>query len=193
MSIKKRLHPFLDRTDVIAAAVMDPRFKLTWISCKELQMEKISKVVDLINAETTQSTLRKKNIQENEPSVSVSINQDEAGMSAKRPRLFAYMPPPGQITASESTDDSTAVKTELKTYLEEVVLPFDVNPLKYWNDTSNFKILKQFAKNILGCCATSSPSERVFSKAGNFYTPERAKLGPETFRALMLIKCNSDM
>ena len=156
-------------------------------------MGKISKVVDLINAGTTQPTLRKKNIQENEPSVSVSINQDEAGMSAKRPRHFAYMPPPGQITACESTDDSTAVKTELKTYLEEVVLPFDVNPLKYWNDTSNFKILKQFAKNILGCCATSSPSERVFSKAGNFYTPERAKLGPETFRALMLIKCNSDI
>ena len=36
VSVKKRLHPYLDRTDAIAADVMDPRFKLTWIPCKKL-------------------------------------------------------------------------------------------------------------------------------------------------------------
>lgn len=82
------------------------------------------------------------------------------------------MPPAGQMMASASTNDSTVVKAELETYLEEGVLPFDVNPLRYWCGTKSFKIFKHFAKNILGCRATSAPSERVFSKAASFYTPE---------------------
>lgn len=185
--IKKRLHPFLERTDVIAAAVMGPRFKLAWMPRKKMQKEKVSKIVDLIISESTQSTLKKKTFQESEPFVF------SAGMSATRPRLFAYMPLAGQMMASASTNDTTVVKAELETYLEEGVLLSDVNQLRYWRDAKSFKILKHFAKNILGCCATSAPSERVFSKAGNFYTPERAKLGPETLRALMMIKCNYDM
>ncbi|KAG7171650.1 Zinc finger BED domain-containing protein 4-like 7 [Homarus americanus] len=164
------------------------------IPCEELQKEKISKIVDLIIAESTKDykeKVQKEEIQENE--LSMSINQDKDGIIAKRPRLFAYMPPPGPSMASPSTNHTTVVKTELETYLEEGVLPFDINPLKYWRDIQSFKSLRHFVKNILGCCATSAPSERVFSKAGNFYTPERAKLSPEIFRALMMIKCNSDM
>ena len=60
---------------------MDPRFKLVWISCEELQKEKISKIVDLIIAESAQSTLKKEEIQENELPTSMSINQDKAGLS----------------------------------------------------------------------------------------------------------------
>ncbi|KAG7165355.1 putative hAT family C-terminal dimerization region-containing protein 3 [Homarus americanus] len=173
---------------------MDPRFKSAWIPREELQKEKISKIVVLIIAESTKDykeKVQKEEIQENE--LSTSINQDEDGIIAKRPRLFDYMPPSGPSMASPSTNHTTVVKTELETYLEEGVLPFDINPLKYWHDIQSFKILRHFAKSILGCCATSVPSECVFSKAGNFYTSERAKLNPEIFRALMMIKCNSDM
>lgn len=191
-SIKKRLHPFLDRTDVIAAAVMDPRFKLSWLSCEKMKNKNISKIVDLIISQSTQLSL-KNTVQERKFFMTVNTNQDEADMNAKRPRLFAYMPPAGKLNVSPSISDTTAVKAELDSYLEECVLAFDVNPLRYWRENKSFKILKPFARNILGCCATSAPSERVFSKAGNFYTPERAKLGPETFRALMMIKCNEDM
>ncbi|KAG7177308.1 hypothetical protein Hamer_G000607 [Homarus americanus] len=103
-SVKKRLYPFLERIDVIAAAAMDPRFKLAWIPCEELQKEKISKIVDLIIAESTKDykeKVQKEEIQENE--LPMSINQDKGGIIAKRPRLFAYMPPPGPSMASPST------------------------------------------------------------------------------------------
>ncbi|XP_068240859.1 zinc finger BED domain-containing protein 4-like [Palaemon carinicauda] len=189
--IKKRLNPFLEKTDVIAATVMDPRFKLAWLPCEEIKKEKISKIVALIISESTQSSL-KNTIPEREPFITISTNQDKTDMSAKRPRLFAYMPPAGKINVSASTSDTTVVKAELESYLEEGVLGFDVNPLRYWHENKSFSILKPFARNIFGCCATSAPSERVCSKAGNFYSPERAKLGPETFWALMVIKCNYD-
>ncbi|MPC50166.1 hypothetical protein E2C01_043989 [Portunus trituberculatus] len=103
------------------------------------------------------------------------------------------MPPAGKLNVSPSTSDTTVVKAELESCLEEGVLAFDVNPLRYWRENKSFNILKPFARNILGCCATWAPSERVFSKAGKFYNPEPAKLGPETFRALMMIKCNYDI
>ena len=147
---------------------MDPRIKLTWISCEELQKEIISKIVDLIMAESAQSTLKKEEIQENELPTSMSINQDKAGISAKRPRLFAYMPPSRQLMANPSTNHTTAVKTELETYREGSVLPFAVNPLKYWRDTQSFKILKQFAKSILGCCATSALLRECSAKLAIF-------------------------
>lgn len=71
---------------------MDPTSKEAWIPFKELQKEKIRKIVDLIIAESAQSTLKKQEIQENELSMSLTINQDKSGISTKRPRLFAYMP-----------------------------------------------------------------------------------------------------
>ena len=138
----------------------------------DMQKESVAKIVDLIISESTHSTLNEKAIEGIKPFVSININQDKAasGTSEKRPRLFYYMPPPGQMMANTSTNDTTVVKAELEANLEGV-LPFDVNSLRYWHDARSFIILKHFAKNILGCCATSAPSERVFSKAGNFYIP----------------------
>ena len=101
-----------------------------------MQKEKIAKIMDLIISESILSTMKKEPIQENEPFVSTSINQNEAGTSTKRPRLFDYMPPADQMIASASTnDEATVVKEELDTYLEEGVLSFYVNPLRYWYDT----------------------------------------------------------
>lgn len=51
-SIKNKLHPFLERTDVIVAAVMEARFKLAWLSCQEKKKKYISKIVDLIISES---------------------------------------------------------------------------------------------------------------------------------------------
>ena len=95
----------------------------------------------------------------------------------------------GKINVSVSTSDNIVVNAELESYVEGV-LAFNVNPLRYWRENKSFNILKPFARNILGWCALSAPSERVFSKAGNFYTPEQAKLNPETFWALMMFECN---
>ena len=85
------------------------------------------------------------------------------------------MPPAGKIDVSVSTSDTTVVKAELESYLEDGVLASDVNPLRYRRENKSLNILKPFARNILGCCATSAPSERISSKVGNFYTPEQAK------------------
>ena len=49
------------------------------------------------------------------------------------------------------------------------------------------------ARELLGMTATSAPSERVFSHAGELYSAKRANLGVQTFAILMLMKMNSDL
>ncbi|KAG7156102.1 hypothetical protein Hamer_G021340 [Homarus americanus] len=49
---------------------------------------------------------------------------------------------------------------------------FDVDPLAYWRDSPpKLHPWKHLAREMLGCKATSAPSEGVFSVAGNFFHP----------------------
>ncbi|CAK8687950.1 unnamed protein product [Clavelina lepadiformis] len=65
---------------------------------------------------------------------------------------------------------------------------FDEDPLMYWKKKSEeLPTLATLAKDYLGLTATSAPSERISSIAGN---ARRNLLGSETLRTLMFIKCN---
>ena len=81
------------------------------------------------------------------------------------------------------------VENETDEYFKEAVLKYK-DPLSYWRAKANSSSLKRLARDMLGITATSAPSERIFSIAGNFYRPERFQLGAKTFRMLLLIKCN---
>jgi len=80
---------------------------------------------------------------------------------------------------------------EVDSYLAEDTMHFDEDPRMYWKKKSEkLPTLATLAKDYLGLTATSAPSERIFSLAGNFYTARRNLLRPETFPSLMFIKCN---
>lgn len=58
---------------------------------------------------------------------------------------------------------------------------------------TNFRSTKNLARQVFCCTATSAPSGRVFSIAGNYFTANRAQLGTDSFRSMLLIKCNSEL
>jgi len=47
------------------------------------------------------------------------------------------------------------------------------------------------AQIYLAILATSTPSERLFSNAGNLLTAKRTRLNPELFNRLMFLKKNA--
>ena len=69
----------------------------------------------------------------------------------------------------------------------------DCDVLSYWKSENRFPHLKGAARELLGMTATSAPSERVFSHAGELYSAKRAKLGVQTFAILMFMRMNSDL
>ena len=58
---------------------------------------------------------------------------------------------------------------------------------------ARFYGLKRLARKYLAIPATSAPSERVFSLAGNICSRRRASLSPDHLDALVFLNANGDL
>ena len=70
----------------------------------------------------------------------------------------------------------------------------DCDPLVWWyTNRNNFPRVWKLAEEYLAIPATSAPSERAFSSAGNMLTLKRARLGSELVDDGVLLKANKDL
>ncbi len=75
---------------------------------------------------------------------------------------------------------------ELARYLQEETIDTSDDPLAWWrNNEARYPLLATVVKRYLCICATSTPSERVFSAAGNIVTPIRSSLKPDKVNMLV--------
>ncbi|KAJ8381766.1 hypothetical protein SKAU_G00025440 [Synaphobranchus kaupii] len=80
---------------------------------------------------------------------------------------------------------------ELDSYLLIATADHRSDPLQWWHlHSSHFPRISRLAKQYLCILATSSPSERVFSKGGNIVTSSRASLKPENVNRLVFLAKN---
>lgn len=81
--------------------------------------------------------------------------------------------------------------TEVARYLQEEALDLHSDPLAWWRDNqARFPLLSKVARKYMTICATSAPSERVFSAAGNIVTPLRSSLKPDKVNMLVFLARN---
>src|SRR4051794_13282834 len=84
---------------------------------------------------------------------------------------------------------------EVESYLNESVTEkaeFNSNTYEWWNDHKKiFPVLSILARKFLSVPATSVPSERLFSDAGNNMTNRRTSLSSKIFQELIFVKRNS--
>ena len=92
------------------------------------------------------------------------------------------------INAGESHQDDV-MPTDLKHYLNQPIMKRKENPMNYWLKQCEtiYPTLSIIAKKYLGIVATSVPSERLFSKAGNILTENRSKLLPNHLQNLLFL------
>ena len=77
------------------------------------------------------------------------------------------------------------VQQELKKYRQELNPDSESDPLDWWRvNCTVFPCLSKMAQSI---CATSTPSERVFSTSGNVVTSKRTLLKPEKVNMLVFL------
>ena len=101
-----------------------------------------------------------------------------------------------QLTSNQSSLFSifkqNSTKEEVAIYLSLPELDFNFDPFVWWRDhKERFPILSKLARIYLPIPATSTPSERLFSDAGNLLTAKRTRLNPELFNRLMFLKKNA--
>ncbi len=103
--------------------------------------------------------------------------------------LFGELFPVDQ--ASSSKPLSQVVDEEVQHYRAVQSLSVEANPLEWWKDNQKqFPRLAKLAKRYLGIPATSVPSERVFSTAGDIVTAQRASLSPDNVDMMVFRKKN---
>ena len=76
-------------------------------------------------------------------------------------------------------------------YMQEPTPNVNTNPLQWWQlNESRYPRLLNMAVNYLGTPATSTPSERVFSKAGEIVSCLMVNLKPSTVGMLVFMSNN---
>jgi hypothetical protein len=108
-----------------------------------------------------------------------------------------------QLASSSSDDDDIPLSSSSTRYLaiheyeqfrKEKKPSDNVGPLKWWKDhESKYPGLNVLAKNVLAIPATSTASERVFSKAGLICSKLRSSLAPQNINILIFLAQNRDI
>ena len=158
----------------LLASLLDPRFKIMYRWPSELQ--KIAK--DLLNEEYEEFN------EDNEIPEPVPQVIQPPNAQSFLSKIFG--PSPSQAQSSD----------EISCYLDNIrtpQAPSDVDLFQWWIDNrTKFPTLFKIARKYLGVPATSTPSERLFSDAGNQITSERNRLKPETVSELLFLKRNTE-
>ena len=90
-----------------------------------------------------------------------------------------------------AVNNEERTQEELTRYLQVPSPDMKSNPLDWWKaHQTQFPILSNLAKKYLSICATSCPSERVFSAGGNVVTPYRSHLKPDKVDKLVFLAQN---
>ena len=85
------------------------------------------------------------------------------------------------------------VKFEVQNYKLKPTVPKKDDPLHFWRNATDLPILQRAARMTLIGQASSVPSERVFSVAGDVVTASRSCLDPDAVDALIFLKKNVDL
>ncbi|CAB4023807.1 zinc finger BED domain-containing 1-like [Paramuricea clavata] len=89
-----------------------------------------------------------------------------------------------------NTRDADAM-SETGLYFGEKLIPRDSEPLKWWHEHGkNYPKMSKLARKYLCATATSVPSERLFSKAGELVSHRRSSLKPKNVNMLLFLNQN---
>ncbi|XP_053373931.1 zinc finger BED domain-containing protein 4-like [Mercenaria mercenaria] len=176
-STEQRMSIYEEEDTFVTAAILDPRFKLTW--CEPDQTQRYT-------------TNLKQKVIKHIP----NFQEDEQSSLSKRTKLdqeaedfFSFLP----STPKRSRNPSGSGEFEVDEYLNEECIDRQDDPLQYWKKHySKYPTLAELAVRFLAIPAASAPVERLFSIAGKIFRPDRNRLNDQIFEQLMFIKCNSD-
>ena len=181
LSLKKRMPYYEEIESYQLAAVLDPRFKLSWANDEEKEP-----LISLLKATITKMERRTLRSTNEQPTQQEEQNNEPPAKKTKTLFSFIDMPSQSQSDANKSTSE------ELDAYLQSERVSMTTNPLQFWKENeSRYSSLAKIAREVLGVPSSSAAVERLFSTAGKIFSPERCRLTDNRFEQLMFIRCNN--
>ena len=179
--LKRRFSQVESHHTLSASTILDPRFKKIAFSSAdsaERTIERISgEVCNVILNDTDESTPASTTGQNTEESVHES---DLWGTFDKK-----------VAEASMHRTNSVESAVEIRQYIQEKNLSRQEDPLEWWKQqASGYPHLCQLFKKYLCIPATSVPSKRAFSKAGELVSKKRSNLKPSNINMLLFLSNN---
>lgn len=118
----------------------------------------------------------------------MDIHETSDIKTAKRPRVTAAEK---LLSSIQSSATKRKAIDEVVLYTQEQTPNINLNPLEWWKLNGNrYPGLLTLVLKYLGCPGTSTPSERIFSKAGEIVSRRRASLNPSTVDMLVFLSKN---
>lgn len=172
----KRFAKIEQMPSIAIATILDPRFKKIHFTDKLACSQAINKISKIMNDAVLQgdkTTFPHETMQSNDS------NQEDDFWSFHE--NLANL----NRSSKQNVDHST-ISEDLSYYLNQPTCHRNQNAIKFWNNYSH-SILSKLAKRYLAIIATSVPSERLFSKAGNIVTESRNRLSSDHLQQLLFL------
>ena len=168
---------------------LDPRFKMEHVAEEDRIATKEEVVEERLGVF---STLTEKEVMVESQPLSTDLDETEEPPAAKKSKLARILK-----RSSKDSDDPQVitlrdkVRKEVQYYIDTPCLDVEEDPLQCWaSESSKYPCLSQLAMKYLSVCATSSPSECVFSASGKIVTPLRSNLKPDKVDKLVFVSQN---
>lgn len=175
--VDKRFRDYEKLRLIGRAMIFDPRFKEKVFSDTDaLKITKESIIQDL---------LQEPNVEAESEAIAIQKSDtDEEGS------IWSHFDNKVTSTCSEATSTNMA-NLEFRQYMEEAIIRRKDNPLSWWKSREKmYPHLAKIAKKVLCVPATSVPSERIFSKAGQLISDRRSRLKPSNVETILFLNAN---
>ena len=169
----------LEEKMVIAiATLLDPRFKKITFTNPTVVQQMVNKIISDAAALIT-----------DEPDDDSSTGTTTVSQDSINPIWEMFDQQVAESTSNRSTSISSF--TELDQYFKTPVIPRKVDPLQWWKRNSViFPMISKVAMVYLSTVATSVPSERLFSKAGELVSTKRNRIKEKNVNMMLFLnKC----
>lgn len=215
--LSKRYHGV--KKELLIATLLDPRFKSVpflsaaervvafqslilhaakWFDAQSGQVTDQAQPTENQNAAAPAPTLpadHEPNLEPDYKKIKMDAHADENVGATKQPKPTALSNLFGDVyhvRVEEAKTTMEMAEEEVTRYKSELLtITVSDNPLLWWREhSSRYQILACLAKKYLGITATSVPSERVFSTAGDIVTAQRSALQSQHVDELIFLKKN---
>ena len=172
-NLEKRFSAVENETVTTSAALLDPRFMNLAFSNEE----KANKAIEDIKSQLPKTKPK-------EPEQAKEPKKERSG-------YWAHFDQKVKKTKESVTKSQATPSVEMETYLQESPLDREMDPLEWWSvKAMMLPNLGRLAKKFASIPATSTPSERLFSKAGELVSQRRANISDSHIDSVLFLNKN---